>query len=28
MLGRQLARQFRLLGHAMHDAQAVAFALN
>ena len=28
MLRRQVAREFGLLGHAVHDAQAAAFALN
>ena len=28
MLGRQFARKFRFFGHAVHDAQAAAFALN
>ncbi len=28
MLGGQFAREFGLLGHAVHDAQAAAFALN
>ena len=28
MLGRQFAREFGLLGDAVHDAQARAFALN
>ena len=28
MLGRQFTREFWLLAHAMHDAQALAFALD